>query len=128
MKEQWPFFVKGLKKLFVWGACLFMLMLMCNVMGYLSTTYDFVFVTTDGSWHGSDSYIERVLSLAFLGFLQLLCGLALVALNALVLFALYQGILMLGGYHETQRRKLIAERLRLKAEHDSLQANASVNE
>ncbi|AXH60147.1 hypothetical protein [Pseudomonas amygdali] len=113
MSEEWPFFIKGLKKLAIFALCVTAALAIFNVIGYVSTTYGLIFVTTDGTWEVSSSYYSlRVLSLAFLGFLQAIVAIFLIMGACGFACLIYQGILYLGGYHSAmeKKRRLIAKR------------------
>lgn len=106
MREEWPYFIKGLKKLVVFVLCLTAAVAFFNVVGYLSTTYKLVFVTLDNTWEVSSPYYAlRMLSLAFLGFLQSICAAFLIMCCCSVACLIYQGILYLGGYHSAMDKK-----------------------
>lgn len=113
MSEEWPFFIKGLRKLAIFILFLAAAVAFFNVVGYLSTTYGLVFVTLNNTWEVSSPYYAlRVLSLAFLGFLQAICVALLIMVACGVACFIYQGILYLGGYHSAmeKKRKLKAKR------------------
>lgn len=113
MSEEWPFFIKGIRKLAIFILFLAAAVAFFNVVGYLSTTYGLVFVTLDNTWEvSSPHYALRVLSLALLGFLQAICVALLIMVACGLACFIYQGILCLGGYHSAmeKKRKLKAKR------------------
>lgn len=116
MREEWPYFIKGIKKLVFFALWLTAAIAFFNVIGYLSNTYGFQLVTLGEPWEvTSPHYVCRVLSLAVFGLLQAILAVFLILLAFGVACLMYQGILCLGGYHEAMDKKIKKKREELAA-------------
>lgn len=97
------FFRLGLSRLIAWGLIVGLVILVFNVIGYQLISHEFTIFAEPRTW--PNSYLGRVLLLAFVGFAQCAVWLVAVGLVALALVLGYYGILYLGGYRNQKDNK-----------------------
>lgn len=98
MTSRTTHFVRGLSRLARFAIVVALVALAFNVIGYLSLRYDIIFLADASAYPQRETYLGRVLMLAFIGLIQTAVSACIAAGTGAILFLSYYAVLMLGGY------------------------------
>lgn len=96
MNEKWLFFLKGLKRLMTFAACILLILALTNVFGFWLLELDLAYF--DGTRFRPDTYIGRALSLSLIGFMNSILYIGIASFVSALLYLNYLFILAVGGY------------------------------
>lgn len=102
MKTKREYFLLGTGRLLFWGAVCAIVIFAFNVIGYWLVRYDFNFIGMPT--RHTELYVWRALLLAFVGFVNVVAIVSLVAIKCALVAAIFYGILHLGGYRITRKK------------------------
>lgn len=101
------FFGQGLFRIGKWvgigTAVIVPMLLVFNVIGYLSITNNLIFWASPDAFYHQGSYIGRVLNLSLVGFLQSVVCAGIVFVVVVILAAVYFGVSYIGGYRDNKK-------------------------